>query len=104
MGDIKLADAVIAVNVGLCDLSNHGHQEIRLFRYLDARANGYDMTWGACEARWQDRPDHRMGFLYEIVWTLVLGFRFDADQINEALQVVPEYRELHPLVESVLTR
>jgi hypothetical protein len=96
MDDIELSNAVIAVNAGLLGESFRGRNEIRVFRYLDPKANAYPMTWGACEARWRDNPEHRIGFLYEILWMLVHGLGFYPDAINEALQVIPEYRASNP--------
>ncbi|WP_156254725.1 hypothetical protein [Sandarakinorhabdus oryzae] len=96
MKDIELEDAVIAVFVGQQHETGGEPRAINVFRRLDPEANRYDMTLGACEARWHRHPDHRLGFLYEILWTLVLGFGFQPEAINEVLQAIPEYRALNP--------
>lgn len=96
MKDIELANAIIAVNERQPAGRGPKREAIRVFRHLDPSANAYSMTWGACEARWHSHPEHRLGFLYEILWTLVLGFGFTPGAINEALQVIPEYRAHNP--------
>ncbi len=94
--EIELEDAVIAVIVGQQHGTDYKPKAIKVFRHLDPKANSYDMTLGACEARWHGHPEHRLGLLYQILWTLVLGFGFRPEAVNEALQVIPEYRALNP--------
>lgn len=90
MEQVRLAEAVIVANVG----ANGKAREVRVLPYLDRREAGYDVAVGACEARWQDHPDHRLGFLHEIIWCLALSHGFEPMMIHKALQSVPEYREL----------
>ena len=90
MEQVQLADAVIVANVGLKGKA----REVRVLPYLDRREAGYDIVVGACEARWHNHPDHRLGFLHEIIWSLALSHNFEPMMIHKALQSVSEYREL----------
>lgn len=95
MRDIGLADAVIAANIGKEHGGQFGPQALRVLTDKDLSARHYDMTWGACESRWNSYPKHRIAMLYEIIWVLVLGFKFDAEMIHRGLSVIPEYRDLN---------
>lgn len=84
MEAIDLADAVIAV-------SGTGSQAtVRVFRFLDARANKYDYTWGACESMWQDDPSARFRMLFEVTMFMLRRLQIPAEQIARALRPVPE--------------
>jgi hypothetical protein len=88
MQKIELADAVIAV-------TGTGSQAIvRVFRFLDARANRYEYTWGACESMWRDDPSARFRMLFEVTMFMMLALRIPVEQVAQALRPIPECRGL----------
>lgn len=90
MHDIPLSDAIIAANSPAC-----GRQPIVLvYRAGDSHCLGFDVVVGAGEARWNEHPDHRLGFLHEIMWHLAHLYRIPTATIHAAMQCIPEYREL----------
>lgn len=90
MRDMKLEYAVIAANSPI-----YGNEPaVAVFQHLDSRGNQYDVVFGACEARWRDHPEHRLGFLHETMWHLAHVFQIPTDIIHAGVQRIPEYRNL----------
>lgn len=90
MLDVPLAKAVIVANSPI-----YGKKPaVAVFPKRDARGNTYDVVFGACESRWSEHHDHRLGFLYEIMWHLAHVYQIPTDVIHAALQCIPEYRNL----------
>jgi hypothetical protein len=87
MRDVPLKDAVIAMNRG-------NPPDVRVIKLCDAMRRRYDITLGAGEDRWDAYPDHRLGFLYETMWSLAHLYGVPTDIIHVALQAIPEYRDL----------
>lgn len=88
MQDIKLADAVIAA-------TGAGAQaNVRVFRFLDQRANKYQYTWGACESMWRDDPSARFRMLFEVTMFMTRALRIPAERVAQALRPIPECRGL----------
>jgi hypothetical protein len=60
------------------------------------RANTqWDLTWGACESRWDDHPQQRMEMLSDILSHLIQGHDADPQTVRAAAMAVAEYRDLH---------
>lgn len=90
MRDVPLKDAVIAVNP-----SKKGRPpEVRVFRLYDPKIAHYEFTTGAGESRWDNQPSHRLGILHEALWFMAHTFRIPTEIIHDAMQDIPEYREL----------
>lgn len=84
METIELANAVIAVTgTGSTAL-------VRVFRYLDKRANGFDYQWGACESLWQHDPTVRFQMLFEVVMFMLRTLRVPPERVAQALRPIPE--------------
>ena len=84
MEKIELADAVIAA-------SGTGPEAIvRVFRYLDQRANQHEYTWGACESLWRHDPSARFRMLFEISMFMTRVLRIPVEHVAQALRPIPE--------------
>jgi hypothetical protein len=84
MEKINLADAVIAVT------GTGAQAKVRVFRYLDQRANAYDYTWGACESMWEHNPDNRFRMLFEVTMFMMRTLGISPEQVAQALRPIPE--------------
>lgn len=90
MRDVPLADAVIAANAG----KGGEPAVVTVLVHAEPAIIRYEFATGAGEERWDEHPDHRLGFLYETMWFLAHVFGIPTDVIHVAMQVIPEYREL----------
>ncbi len=88
MDRIELANAVIAVN------GQGSRATVRVYRFLDMRAERYDCTWGACLPVWQEDATARIGLLFEAVMFMLRTLRIPVDQVAKALRVIPECEAL----------
>lgn len=84
MNRIELTEAVIAVN------GNGAHATIRVFRFLDVRAENYDHTWGACSPLWRNDAAVRIGMLFEAVMFMLRTLRIPMERVVHALRAIPE--------------
>lgn len=70
-------------------------QPVKIVRFRTPHlSQPYTLTLGASEARWTERPEQQMLFLYEILWRLQIEFGFCPQQLHEAAKIIPEYRDL----------
>lgn len=88
MQKIELAEAVIAVT------GTGASATVRVFRFLDPRANRFQYTWGACESVWRDDPSARFRMLFEVAMFMMRALRIPVEQVAQALRPIPECRGL----------
>ncbi len=88
MKNIELARAVIAAT------GTGARSTVRVFPFLDDRANHYEYTWGACESMWQHDPSARFRMLFEITMFMTRVLQIPVEQVAQALRPIPECRGL----------
>ncbi len=95
--DVPLSEMLLIADLGTDGKAKRGAQDcpVKIVRFrLPHLSRSRTLTLGASEARWAERPEQRMLFLYEILWRLQLEFGFCPQQLHEAAKVIPEYRDL----------
>ena len=68
--------------------------QVKVVTFNSPEFTEWDLSFGACEARWSRASDICMGYLYEVAWHLAHVFNIPTNTIHSALQVIPEYRAL----------
>ena len=95
--DVPLSEMLL-----IAELGNDGKakryarpQPVKIVRFrIPHLSLPHTLTLGASEARWTERPEQQMLFLYEILWRLQIEFGFCPQQLHEAAKIIPEYRDL----------
>lgn len=73
MRSIPLEHSVIAAQLDASGLAIRVKVFTRLDCEISRDVTEWDLTWGACESRWEELPADRMDMLHEILCHLVVG-------------------------------
>lgn len=95
--DVPLSEMLLIADLGTDGKAKRGTGgcAVKIVRFRVPHLSRHrTLTLGASEARWAERPELRMLFLYEILWRLQIEFGFCPQQLHEAAKVIPEYRDL----------
>ena len=95
MRSIPLEHSIIAAQLDASGLAIRVKVFTRLDCEISRDVTEWDLTWGACESRWEELPEDRMDMLHEILCHLVVGHGATHRMVNDAAMDVPEYRQLH---------
>jgi hypothetical protein len=95
MRNIPLENSVIAAQLDASGLAI----KVKVFAHLDREISRditeWDLTWGACDSRWDELPAERIDMLHEILRHLVVSHGATRRMVDDAAMDVPEYRRLH---------
>lgn len=95
MRNIPLEHSVIAARLDASGLAI----KVKVFAHLDHEISRdvteWDLTWGACDSRWDEFPAERIQMLHEILRHLVVSHGATHRMVDDAAMDVPEYRLLH---------
>ncbi|WP_156428171.1 hypothetical protein [Novosphingobium sp. FSW06-99] len=95
MRNIPLGNSVIAAQLDASGLAIKVKVFAHLDREISCNVTEWDLTWGACDARWDELPEKRIDMFHEILRHLVGCHGATHRMVNDAAMVVPEYRRLH---------
>jgi hypothetical protein len=90
---IPLAKAMIAAQtMGADPRSPVLIGTVYVLKVGDGRVRHFNWTMGADTAEWRENPDSRLGYLRLIRRTLIQTLHFSPRDVDEALEVIPEWR------------
>lgn len=95
--NVPIGEVLLIAELGTDGKAKRGTQgcPVQIVRFrVSHHSPPRSLTLGASEARWAERPEQRMLYLYEILWRLQIEFGFCPHQLHEAAKVIPEYRDL----------